>query len=980
MKRDLFHLFPVVWLLACLPFMGKSQSYHFQKFSVEDGLPFIHTYCINQDTSGYLWVGGYGGLSKFDGINFTNYTRTDGLTSNRITAISKAFDGTLWIGSMKGVSVIENAQPVPLEIQGLSIQQGVTALSALDSSMFLATAKSLFSIRKVDNQFQATEIAPNFEVNCFYKQNNKLWIGSKEGLFSWEGDSLLPERDVNRFELSVQDIICINDTLWVATNNGLIRKTAGEIKTFNFFDGLPSNNIRSLETDENGLLWLATANGLARRDGQTFKVFFVDNSANSNDIIQLFKDRESNIWIATYEGIYKLNSQRFLHYSFKDGLPAHFIYGIHRDRKKQLWIGSRSKGVFKYSQNSFTAYNTSHGLASNRVGPIVDFQDQVYIGTSRGLSIFDLKTNQFIKNKLTRYTGKNEVNDIFIDSTDASVYLAHKTHITVLNGSNISRLKLALPAQSEIWSIWKDSNASIWVGTYEGGLHRLRPDGKLINVGDEWGIEIESALDILSTSPDDLWFATFQGVYHYNLANKNLQQISVSNGLNSPLVYSLVKDYKNQLWVGTNQGINRIDLDTYGQNIEKISVSHFGKADGFIGVECNTHGAWADKSGTLWFGTVNGLTEYIGDTASHGDIQNKTFITGIKLFYNDTLLPNESVLPHNQNQISFTFKGICLSNPKKVKYKFKLDGYDQKWSPAIQERVASYSNLKPGDYTFQVISSNENGYYNRVPTTFSFSIATPYYQRFWFIALSILLFSAIVFGVFSLRIQSLKSKAALERNLDNLKLQALRSQMNPHFIFNSLNSIQFYINSNEKKQANRYLTKFAKLMRLILNNSKSPFVNLEKDIEAVQLYIEMEQIRFENGFDFTISIDPALNQSKIQIPPMLIQPYVENSINHGFTRLTRKGTIKIKLESMGRDVVRCIIEDNGIGRKAAEAIKMKKRKIHQSAAMGITQGRLETLQTKYKDELKISIEDLYKANEPAGTRVTLTIPVINLIN
>ena len=978
MKRDLFQLFPVVLLLAVTPFWGNSQSYHFQKFSVEDGLPFIHTYCINQDTSGYLWVGGYGGLSKFDGINFTNYTLADGLTSNRITAIGKAFDGALWIGSTKGVSVIDEAQPKPLEIQGISIHQGVTALSTLDSMVFLGTSNSLYSIKKVDTQLHATEIAPDFEVTCFYKQNNKLWIGSKQGLFSWHGDSLLPEFDINKFEVAIQDIICLNDTLWVATNKGLIRKTGDNIKTFNFFDGLPSNNIRSIETDENGMLWLATANGLARSDGQTFKVFFVDNSANSNDIIQLFKDRESNIWIATYEGIYKLNSQRFLHYSFKDGLPAHFIYGIHRDSKNQLWIGSRSKGVFRYNQSSFTAYNTSHGLASNRVGPIVEFQNQVYIGTSRGLSVFDLKTKRFIKNKLTRYIGKNAVNDIFIDSTDASVYLAHKNHFTVLQQSNISNFTLDLPAQSEIWSIWKDPNASIWIGTYEGGLHRLSPDGELINVGEEWGIQIESALDILSTSPENLWFATFQGVYHYNLTNQTLQQISVDNGLNSPLVYSLVKDYKNQLWAGTNQGINRIDLTHYDQNIEKISVSHFGKADGFIGVECNTHGAWADKSGTLWFGTVNGLTEYIGDTASNNHIQNKTFITGIKLFYNDTLLTNGSVLQHNQNQISFTFKGICLSNPKKVKYKFKLDGYDQKWSPAIQERVASYSNLTPGDYTFQVISSNENGYYNQVPTTFSFSIATPYYQRFWFIALAILFLGALVFGLFSLRIQSLKSKAALERNLDNLKLQALRSQMNPHFIFNSLNSIQFYINSNEKKQANRYLTKFAKLMRLILNNSKSPFVNLEKDIEAVQLYIEMEQIRFENGFDYVISIDPALNQSKIQIPPMLIQPYVENSINHGFTRLSRKGTVKIKIESKGKDVIRCIIEDNGIGRKAAEAIKMKKRKIHQSAAMGITQGRLETLQTKYKDELQINIEDLYAANEPAGTRVTLTIPVINL--
>jgi frataxin-like iron-binding protein CyaY len=728
------------------------------------------------------------------------------------------------------------------------------------------------------------------------------------------------------------------------------------------------------------MIWLATANGLARRNGEAFRVFFADNSSNSNDIVQLFKDRESNLWLATYNGIYKLNSQRFLNYTFKDGLLASFIYGIHRDSENQLWIGSRDKGVFRYNNKSFTAFNTSHGLASNRIGPITEFKKQTLIGTNRGLSIFDLNSNRIVKTALSKNIGRKPVNDILIDKATNTQYFAHISSITVHDKNTTNTLELKIPNKGEIWCLWKDSEKNIWIGTYEGGLLRFDQDSNLIDVGEEWGVEIESVMDMVATSTTDLWVATFQGVYHYNTQQKTLRQITVEDGLNSPLVYSLLLDNSNNLWAGTNQGINRIDLQDYHNSNDIISITSFSKADGFVGVECNTHGAWADQNGSLWFGTVNGLIEYIGDIAAQKDIQNKTFITGIKLFYNDTTLKNHSVLSHNNNQISFTFKGICLSNPNKVKYKFKLEGYDQKWSPPVQEKVASYSNLKPGSYTFKVISSNENGTWNRVPTTFSFSIATPFYQQFWFIAIAIFFTGSIVFGLFSLRIKNLKSKATLERNLDNLKLQALRSQMNPHFIFNSLNSIQYYINGNEKKQANRYLTKFAKLMRLILDNSKSPQVTLEKDLEAVQLYVEMEQIRFEGRFEFEVSVDPTVNPTEIQIPPMLIQPYVENCIIHGFTQLKRSGMIKINLNLKGRELLQCIIQDNGIGRKAAQEIKEKKRKIHQSAAMGITQGRLETLQTKYKEELTIKIEDLYHLNEPMGTRVILTIPILNTKN
>lgn len=961
------------WLLS---YTVIAQSHHFQRFSVEEGLPFIHTYCINQDSLGYLWLGGYGGLSKFDGLQFNNFTQANGLPSNRVTVLEKSIYQTLWVGTTKGLAEIKGDQISELSIENFPKNIKITAIQSFDSTVFVGTDSALYAITLSNNQYTAKKVLTQHSIRCMEVYNQDVLVGTNKGLLSIGVENRVPTVTDTVMDAAINDIHIVEDTLWMACSKGLIKKQGNNTEFFSIFNGLPSNAIRSMVTDLNGMQWIATANGLARYDGKDFKVFFVDQEFNSNDIIQLFKDRESNIWVATYNGIYKLNSQRFLNYTFKDGLLANFIYGIFRDSKNQLWIGSRNKGVFKYQNESFTVYDQYHGLKSNHIGPITEIDSVVYIGTEKGLSLYSLAKNALISSTIAQKIGKKPVNDIFHDSTNLLTYFAHKNTISVVKNNLLSSLSIHLPEQAEIWSLWKDSNQNLWIGTYEGGLFRFNADSTLTNLNQEWNVHIESALDLVATSPTDLWIATFQGVFHYNLTTQKLEQITVSNGLNSPLTYSLLADYNNQLWVGTNQGINRIDLNPKNTTANSL-VTGYSLADGFIGVECNTHGAWADKDGSLWFGTVNGLVQYLGDYATHQDVENKTFLTGIKLFYNDTSLITGAQLSHEENRISFSFKGICQSNPKKVRYQYRLKGYDDNWSPPISESTASFSNLNPGDYVFEVKSSNANGTWNRVPTTFQFSIATPYYEEPWFIATLVVLFVSVLAGAYRLRIINVKRKAALERDLDNLKLQALRSQMNPHFIFNSLNSIQFYINNNEKKQANRYLTKFAKLMRLILDNSKAPYIPLKQDIEALNLYVELEQVRFESKFAFDLQLNLDKKMEEAPIPPLMIQPFVENSINHGFSKLNRQGKITVNISSSQPDLLVCVIEDNGIGRKAAQALQQKKQKLHQSAAMGITQGRISALQAKFKDELSIHFEDLYQEHEPFGTRVTITIPIVN---
>ena len=270
-----------------------------------------------------------------------------------------------------------------------------------------------------------------------------------------------------------------------------------------------------------------------------------------------------------------------------------------------------------------------------------------------------------------------------------------------------------------------------------------------------------------------------------------------------------------------------------------------------------------------------------------------------------------------------------------------------------------------------------------MPAAFSFTITAPFWRMWWFRGLSMIILAGIIWSVFYVRIRGLKRKNELARKIDQMRLEALRLQMNPHFIFNSMNSIQHYINSNEKKLANIYLSKFADVMRMIIDYLQKAFIPVIIDINALELYIQLEQLRFENKFDYKIEIDPIIDVENSSIPPMIIQPYVENAIIHGLLNLPeqqggkiKKGEVNIILR-LENNVINCVVEDNGIGRKRAGELK-KRQKSHKPVGMENTEARLRALNMLEKNKLDVNIVDLAdKSGKALGTRVEIKIPLRN---
>jgi hypothetical protein len=427
-------------------------------------------------------------------------------------------------------------------------------------------------------------------------------------------------------------------------------------------------------------------------------------------------------------------------------------------------------------------------------------------------------------------------------------------------------------------------------------------------------------------------------------------------------------------------------------------VDHFTKLEGIRGDETNLNSAFKDKNGIYWFGTDGGLVRFDPEKRKNGinEIEAFIHIEAVKLFLEDVdwkkfteevdqenNIPKSLKVDYDENHFTFYFQGICYSNPEKVRYRFKLDGFDPDWSPVTDATFTTYSNLPPGTYTFMVKSMNDSGVWNEQAATFSFTITPPFWLTWWFFILCGFVIIFTIIGFYKWRITSINRKNKTQQleyqsRLLALEQQSLNASMNRHFIFNALNSIQYYINKQDRFEANKYLTSFAKLIRKNLDSSVSGNqVSLTEELERLELYLSLELMRFKDKFSYSIEVDDNLDSDSMKIPPMLLQPYVENSIWHGILPMDHPGSIKIKVKLEGRNL-RIDIIDDGIGITTSLKNKEKSNHGHVSRGIQINSGRLALLKQMTNENLNIEgpSETFDKDGNVTGTVVHLTIPQV----
>lgn len=534
----------------------------------------------------------------------------------------------------------------------------------------------------------------------------------------------------------------------------------------------------------------------------------------------------------------------------------------------------------------------------------------------------------------------------------------------------------------------KGINDQIWLGTSNG---IVVSDGSFF---EPWinNDQLEDKLVYcIKNYKDSLWFiGTSNGLYYTDGIHVERMTLHTSFGAN--FINFLDIERERYLWVGTNNGVFEVDLPNYLKSSDQ-GILHHRRNSGLKSVETNLNAVFVDTKNRVWMGTGKGTVRFDRSKRRNNIVDLIPMVQIVEMqldlkstdwsHFTDevnttTELPEHLSLSFRENYLTFYFEGVSLSHPDEVVYKIKLDGLDEDWTPPIEQNSFTYPNLSYGNYTFSVIASIDGKNWS-APVSVSFEIRKPYYLTWWFISIMFMFTFALIYLIYRRRKMIREQKLRTEKlyyksRLLTLEQQTLNASMNRHFIFNALNSIQYYINTQDRISANKYLTSFAKLIRKNLDSSVNDTgtVTLHDELERLELYISLEHMRFQKKFDYEINVDESLDQESIQIPPMILQPFVENSIWHGLLPQETGGKIWVRIFPRGKNIV-FEIEDNGIG--IEESRKSKTDNSHHSKGMLITSGRIDIL--KKVTQQKMTIVGPYQINNkdgsPKGTRVELVL-------
>jgi len=995
-------------LLLTIVVQGYSQKYSFVQYSVKDGLAQTQVYAISSDDEGYLWFGTAGGVSKFDGENFNNYSSANGLVNNVVIDI-KSHQGYTWIITSKGITSIKGNQ-----INSFDLLEVINGSSISCATISKARASLIIAIKNQEIMeipiLDSGELDLNNTINLssplgagskvrnlFEDNTGKIWVASK-GFVGFLDESFGPEMEWKSIMIeysnnNVSDIKQDKEgNYWISVyDEGLYMWNNKLVQQYTIEEGLNSNLIRSIYIDKEDRVWTASKNGVSLIDGERIASFTSKNGLPNNSVEKIFEDNEGNIWLASDgSGVFRYTSDEFVVFDKSNGLGSDYVMTITEDQEGKKWFGTYGNGVSSWNGKSFEYYNVENQKLCNNVvwSSLTDRENNLWFGTSNGLMFFS--ENEITTFKDEEWMPSNKITSLYDNSSDSlELWVGSSKGLSILKSreGKIVGVDKEMPLRN-IRAIEKGINSQVWLGTSKGVYVT---DGNFLEpwiYNDKLDDKVVYAIE---NYKDSLWFiGTSNGLYATD--GIHVDRISLSDAYSSNYINFIKIENDKYAWIGTNFGIFEIDLSLFFKDI-KNGIKQHTENSGIASVETNLNAVFEDKQGQLWMGTGEGLIRFDRSKRieSKRVVVPNVYLKEVQLFLKKTdwkkyaesvnafnNIPVSPSLSHKKNYLTFYFDAVALSNFDQLRYRIKLDGLDEDWSPLIWQNSFTYTNLSYGDYTFNVKASTDGKNWSET-LTFDFTIRKPYYLKWWFFLLVFLALLGLVLLVVNWQIKINKRKRLTEKLLYKSKLLALEQQtlnasMNRHFIFNALNSIQYYINSQDRLSANRYLTSFAKLIRKNLDSSVSGsgLVTVADEIERLELYITLEHMRFKEKFEYIIDVKKDVDVEHIKIPAMILQPFVENSIWHGILPQSEGGKISIRIFNIPTGI-QFEIEDNGIGYDVSKAKKTSNT--HHSRGMLITAGRIEIM--KKVNEKKMTINGPYQMNNEAGesigTKVEITL-------
>lgn len=969
----------------------------FRNFTTDDGLPSSETYQVIQDKKGYIWIATEMGVSRYNGEKFTNYTTNDGLIDNSTFEIFEDWKGRIWFVSYAGkISFFYNDSIYAFEFNQV-ILDNVKGTIPIKRSFFVDSLDNLYisyygdypgsfkisSTGKIstlnvpqseDYNTFATFVSDH--VSIFGKHGNPGRILIQDGNTQYLSPSLF-----NNF-LRPMCIKNIDESI-VLTNERYIWKTNHRKEEFST---TLENEIIWVSSDDSGRTWIGTLKGGAicyNNYALNDPVRFLNGSSVSCVLI----DNNKGLWCTTLEnGVYFSPDFSMNYYSDNLGLNSNKITCVEKlngelyaaGYDNNICIIKDGVSVINLSQDKSEVVNTMY---------VSEESSTLYFGTNKHYYVL---LNSRVEKFETHYSLEGHerqqirsVNCIYPGS-DGILWCGTSFGLQTIFNDSLFMCNGNIPRATNITAICETPSGSLFLATSKG-LMEYKPTGNhgrygaLINHAEKnSGLNARGTSLICISERNEVWMGTKdRGIIVMKIDSGNT--IKSMNRIKCGSVRQM-KLYDERVWIASNNGILILDLKDKNLPIRRITKSH-----GLVSNEVNYIEIHND---TCYAATNSGISLFPLSKMNKLAANPKVYINKIKVNNRDTVFKTKYYFKYDENTISMQFEGLSFNDPEK-KFVIRLD---KNGKPGNSEETSvssvHYSFLSPGKYSFFVWAVNEDNNLSDVPAMFLFDIDKPYWQTWWFVALIVFLFSSVISTIMILinrmKIKELKARLTLIREKDDLERQvkthmqkALSQQMNPHFIFNTLNSIQYFIIEKDKESSGKYLHKFAKLMRTTLENSQDFLLTIEKELECIKLYLEIEAMRFNNNLQYEIFVAPDVDSDFLKIPTFIIQPVVENAVWHGLMPKGGGGMIKINVLQVD-PLLKITVEDDGIGRKAAGDLKSKSDPSRKSFSKNIIVERLNLLSSLYNCELTIEYFDLtdHEGNSK-GTKVEFYLPLIS---
>ncbi|MGE6219569.1 two-component regulator propeller domain-containing protein [Nubsella zeaxanthinifaciens] len=964
------------YLLLLIASKSLAQTVFLPHYTTKDGLPSNNCFYTLQDKKGFIWVATDAGVSRFDGSVFENFSVDDGLPDNQVLQIREDSKGRLWFMALNGQLSYFLDGKIHNESNDAALKElnfnGVVVSFLEDNkgNLWFGTNNNIIGSwdGKQTKKFLSNNSQYKFQNAFIYEdEKGKIRAINKSANFVFANGNFVKTSN-SFFPLSYKAINKQQDAIYFLDEEGLqLLKNGTQTTVLKLNKQLINSDLGYIFLGEKRL-WLGNENGVfgIDIDNQNNKRFLANVGIN-----QTIRDNQGNLWFTTKNGIYKLPQLKDQLYTFGkvNGLEKPMVKSIIKDKSNRLWLGS-SDGTINILSIATKKINTIQLPDANKFAVIKqlvrdDLNNRIFFASDLGLGSVNSNYPQSNSFKFLRELNNNVfvIKNFTIDST-TKLTLSLSSGVVIINDRN----KLEFSAfkykeqrdffKDRSYRVFYDKDQNLWFSNISG-LSEFNHN-KLNKHYEKYNILSKRINDIRQLADGSIAMATDGYGIVILKDGKITHLLNHTKGLSSNIINKLfVRD--GYLWAISNTGINRISFKQ-----KKAQVSSFDDLNGIFSDDLND--LYIDKD-TAYFATNNGLVYFkYNHTLQQTEAPN-IYITSVvnnKVALN--LTQNSFSIPTKDLSITINYAAVDFKN-RNITYRYRLKG-NQSWIETKNRRV-ELSSLEPGQYIFEVSAKSQNSTWSK-PAKIKLNLEKRFYQSWWFIATALLLGAYLIYissvNITKRQKNKEQEKLLLKNRILMLEQQALQAMMNPHFVFNVMNSIQHFINTKNTASANKILTGFAKLIRKNLEICTQSYISLEEELNYLQLYLTLEKNRFGEKLQFKITVANDIDKEETLIPSMLLQPYIENAIWHGIMPKEEGGNISLEIKATAKDTLLISITDDGVGIDNSLA---EKKHGHNSKGMDLTKERINLLNKIEAKPIHLDI----KQNGKTGTTVTLELPL-----